>query len=76
MLQKFLQVVLKSVSLQKKTSSEVLKNDIFFIVHFGRQTNGGGLNPKPPLRTPLTIDNQSSKYNSKTLKRKKLLVFF
>ena len=65
------------MSLQKKTSSEVLKNDIFFIVHFGRQTNGGGgLNPKPPLRTPLTIDNQSSKYNSKTLKRKKLLVFF
>ena len=36
------------MSLQKKTGSEVLKSEIFFIVHFSRQANGGVEPPTSP----------------------------
>ena len=45
--------MLESVSLQKNRIRSA-KNVIFFTVHFGWQTNGGGFEPpNPPLRTPL-----------------------
>ena len=47
------------MSLQKKTkqAQKYKKRDIFFIVHFSRQTNGWGWTPNPPLRTPLLFHN-------------------
>ena len=37
------------MSLQKKRAQKCWKRDIFFIVHFSRQTNGGVWTPKTPL---------------------------
>ena len=36
------------MSLQKKQVQKSWKRDIFFIVHFSRQTNGGVWTPKTP----------------------------
>ena len=46
------------MSLQKNRLRSVKNVLFFFIVHFSRQTNGGGFEPpKPPLRTPLFLLN-------------------
>ena len=44
-------------------------------MHFSRQTNEGGLNPQPPLRTPLIVQQSESGSNEETTNKRHIEEF-